>query len=108
VSAHLPEGDTHSLHPDSDPREIAKRHMTQAGEKPPDHIGLYRILETLGEGGMGTVYLAEQTKPIHRRVALKIIKLGMDTRQVSVIHSNSTRNRSPHSHRTHHSALPSP
>ncbi len=51
-------------------------------DEPPRQIGPYRILQTLGEGGMGTVYLAEQTKPIHRRVALKIIKLGMDTRQV--------------------------
>lgn len=48
----------------------------------PDKIGPYRILGPLGEGGMGVVYLAEQTKPIHRRVALKIIKLGMDTKQV--------------------------
>lgn len=46
----------------------------------PDSIGPYRILQQLGEGGMGIVYLAEQTAPIHRRVALKIIKLGMDTK----------------------------
>ncbi len=45
-------------------------------------IGPYRLLQVLGEGGMGTVYLAEQTKPIKRHVALKIIKLGMDTKEV--------------------------
>ncbi len=48
----------------------------------PDEIGPYRILQTLGEGGMGIVYLAEQQRPIRRRVALKLIKLGMDTKQV--------------------------
>jgi non-specific serine/threonine protein kinase/serine/threonine-protein kinase len=45
-------------------------------------IGPYRLLEKIGEGGMGEVWLAEQTEPIRRRVALKIIKRGMDTRQV--------------------------
>ncbi len=45
-------------------------------------IGPYRILDLLGEGGMGADYLAEQSKPIRRRVALKVIKLGMDTKQV--------------------------
>jgi non-specific serine/threonine protein kinase/serine/threonine-protein kinase len=45
-------------------------------------IGPYRLVELLGEGGFGIVYLAEQEKPIRRRVALKLIKPGMDTRQV--------------------------
>ena len=51
-------------------------------EKPGDRIGRYKLLEKIGEGGCGTVYMAEQTEPIRRRVALKVIKLGMDTRQV--------------------------
>jgi serine/threonine protein kinase len=45
-------------------------------------IGRYKLLEPIGEGGYGTVFMAEQTSPVQRRVALKIIKAGMDTRQV--------------------------
>jgi eukaryotic-like serine/threonine-protein kinase len=45
-------------------------------------IGPYRLLQVIGEGGMGTVYLAEQSEPVRRRVALKVVKAGMDTRQV--------------------------
>jgi serine/threonine protein kinase len=45
-------------------------------------IGRYRLLERVGEGGCGVVYVAEQTEPVRRRVALKVIKLGMDTKQV--------------------------
>ncbi len=51
-------------------------------ENPGDWIDRYRLVQRIGEGGFGTVYLAEQSEPIKRRVALKIIKLGMDTRQV--------------------------
>ena len=45
-------------------------------------IGSYRLLQPIGEGGMGTVYMAEQTQPVRRTVALKLIKAGMDSRQV--------------------------
>src|SRR5258708_7091098 len=45
-------------------------------------IGPYRLLEIIGEGGFGTVFLAEQEHPVRRRVALKIIKPGMDSHQV--------------------------
>jgi len=45
-------------------------------------IGRYKLLERVGEGGCGVVYVAEQTEPVRRRVALKVIKLGMDTREV--------------------------
>ena len=51
-------------------------------EKPGDRIGRYKLLEQIGEGGCGVVYMAEQREPVRRRVALKIIKLGMDTKQV--------------------------
>ena len=51
-------------------------------EKPGDRIGRYKLLQKIGEGGMGVVYMAEQEEPVRRRVALKIIKLGMDTQQV--------------------------
>jgi serine/threonine protein kinase len=51
-------------------------------EKVGSKIGVYKLLEVIGEGGFGTVFMAEQSVPVRRRVALKIIKLGMDTRQV--------------------------
>ena len=51
-------------------------------EKPGDRIGRYKLLEKIGEGGMGLIYMAEQQEPVIRRVALKIIKWGMDTKQV--------------------------
>jgi eukaryotic-like serine/threonine-protein kinase len=51
-------------------------------EKPGDRIGCYKLLEALGEGGCGVVYMAEQEGPVRRKVALKVIKLGMDTNEV--------------------------
>src|SRR2546421_13078841 len=54
----------------------------EPGEKAGDQIGPYRLLEKMGEGGMGSVWVAEQRAVIQRKVALKVIKLGMDTRQV--------------------------
>ena len=51
-------------------------------EGPGTQIGRYKLLQKLGEGGFGVVYMADQKEPVKRRVALKIIKLGMDTQQV--------------------------
>src|SRR5437899_8654542 len=52
-------------------------------ELPGTVIGPYKLLQQIGEGGMGTVFMAEQTQPVQRKAALKVIKPGMDTRQVS-------------------------
>ena len=49
-------------------------------EKPGDRIGRYKLLQEIGEGGFGTVWMAEQEEPVRRRVALKILKPGMDTK----------------------------
>src|SRR6185436_3659781 len=51
-------------------------------EKPGDRIGRYKLIQQIGEGGCGAVWMAEQEEAVRRRVALKVIKLGMDTKQV--------------------------
>jgi eukaryotic-like serine/threonine-protein kinase len=54
------------------------------GEAAGDLVDRYKLLQPIGEGGMGTVWMAEQREPVVRKVALKIVKLGMDTREVVV------------------------
>src|SRR5437870_3147956 len=56
--------------------------MLAVTEKPGDRIGRYKVLQQIGEGGCGVVYIAEQEEPVRRVVALKILKPGMDTRAV--------------------------
>ena len=55
---------------------------TAAAESVGSRVGPYKLLQVIGEGGFGTVFMAEQSHPVRRRVALEIIKLGMDTREV--------------------------
>jgi len=67
------------------PPEVVGRTATvdyESLERPGAEIGPFKLLQKIGEGGMGVVYAAEQKEPIKRRVALKIIKPGMDTQQV--------------------------
>jgi WD40 repeat protein/serine/threonine protein kinase len=65
---------------------LAREGMTDAQfsnqQAPPQILGRYKLLEKIGEGGFGEVWMAEQREPVKRRVALKIIKLGMDSRQI--------------------------
>jgi serine/threonine protein kinase len=61
---------------------LTMRRSNLVTEKPGDHIGHYKLLQKIGEGGWGIVYKAEQEEPFRRSVALKIIKVGMDTPQV--------------------------
>jgi serine/threonine protein kinase len=68
----------------TDPKKVEERpaQPTTADEATSTFIGRYKLLEKIGEGGFGDVWMAEQKEPVKRRVALKIIKLGMDTKQV--------------------------
>ena len=64
------------------PSAVAADQAATSGRTDGGTIGPYRLLHVLGEGGMGVVYLAEQEEPVRRRVAFKVIKSGMDTREV--------------------------
>jgi eukaryotic-like serine/threonine-protein kinase len=77
LDAHVEIG---SLPPE--PEAVATRGMPPAPEPPGTQIGPYKLREQIGEGGFGVVYVAQQSKPVRRKVALKIIKPGMDTRDV--------------------------
>jgi len=66
----------------ADARRAATPSGPSSSEAAGEQIGRYKLLEQIGEGGMGTIWMAEQREPVKRRVALKIIKLGMDTKQV--------------------------
>lgn len=84
----LPEGPKQPQEAGSSPAEHAVAFGGRAAPSVPlterigDRIGCYKLLQQIGEGGCGVVYMAEQQEPIKRRVALKVIKLGMDTREV--------------------------
>ena len=68
---------------DAPPRGLAATlDVHPIAERPGQTIGRYKLLEEIGEGGMGVVYMAEQREPVRRKVALKVIKPGMDTREV--------------------------
>ena len=64
------------------PSSKRPRATSRGAERPGTIIGPYKLLEQIGEGGFGVVFMAEQTQPVRRKVALKVLKPGMDTRQV--------------------------
>jgi len=71
------------LDPPDDPKLLPTLQITvPLSEKVGDRIGRYKLLQQIGEGGCGVVYMAEQEEPVSRRVALKVIKLGLDTKSV--------------------------
>src|SRR5438034_6358793 len=78
----LPAQDTHGSGVDLPGKTIVPSGSDTVTERTGTMIGRYKLLQQIGEGGMGVVYMAEQEEPVRRRVALKVIKLGMDTRSV--------------------------
>src|SRR5262249_53193017 len=80
LDAYEQSGDFFGISATERPAKAAQ--VRAAVEKPGDRIGNYKLLQQIGEGGYGVVYMAEQDKPVRRRVALKIIKPGMDTKNV--------------------------
>ena len=84
VREHEAGGDFLEVPPEYELAEAARQANEAAlpAEAPGARVGRYKLLEKIGEGGCGAVYRAEQTEPVRREVALKIIKLGMDTKAV--------------------------
>src|SRR5436309_2792478 len=80
LEAHLQAGDFLEHSPQT--ASIQAKREASAGEKPGERIGRFKLLQQIGEGGWGVVFMAEQEQPVRRRVALKIIKPGMDTKSV--------------------------
>jgi len=78
LQAHVADGSVLD-HPAIGPAATVEHLVT---EKPGAEIGPYKLLQQIGEGGYGVVFMAEQEQPVRRRVALKVIKPGMDTREV--------------------------
>ncbi len=69
---------------DSPTRELNALLGASTGDDLDTEIGPYKLLQQIGEGGMGTVFLAEQTQPVHRQVAVKVIRPGMDSSKIIV------------------------
>ncbi len=85
VEALLKAGDSSCCYLDSPAAVVAigpTNPLPSSFEKTGDRIGRYKLLQQIGEGGCGVVYMAEQEEPVSRRVALKVIKLGLDTKSV--------------------------
>jgi len=68
--------------PEKEPNETDHTHTGHGSAAPGERVGTYRLLERIGAGGMGEVWLAEQTEPVRRRVAVKVVKAGLDTAAV--------------------------
>jgi serine/threonine protein kinase len=79
--ASVPE-ESPTLNADLEPSGSSLQDVAPIQECEGSTIGNYRLLQRIGEGGMGVVYLSDQEHPVQRRVALKIVKLGMDTEAV--------------------------
>src|SRR5881628_1548385 len=78
----LPAQDTHASGADLLGKTIVPSGSDTVTERTGTMIGRYKLLQQIGEGGFGTVFMAEQLEPVQRKVALKIIKAGMDTREI--------------------------
>src|SRR5215207_9061371 len=82
LGAHREVGTAHHREPEgADPGPVATIDLPPVTEAPGAVIGPYKLVEQIGEGGMGSVWMAQQTEPVRRLVAVKLIKAGMDSKQ---------------------------